>query len=75
MRESLKNFGEPDEFFRVTIAGMEWYHKFFGIPYPFTKYDQIFTPEYNFGAMENVELVTYNKTYCWKDKPTQQRRS
>jgi aminopeptidase N len=75
MRESLKNFGEPDEFFRVTIAGMEWYHKFFGIPYPFTKYDQIFTPEYNFGAMENVGLVTYNEAYCWKDKPTQQRRS
>ena len=25
--------------------------------------------------MENVGLVTYNELYCWKDKPTQQRRA
>lgn len=75
MRESLKDKGEPEEFFRITIAGMEWYKNFFGLAYPFNKYDQIFTPEYNFGAMENVGLVTYNELYCWKDIPSQQRRS
>jgi aminopeptidase N len=75
MRQSLKNCGEPDEFFRITIAGMEWYKNFFGLAYPFNKYDQIYTPEYNFGAMENVGLVTYNELYCWKDAPTQSKRS
>lgn len=25
MRESLKNCGDPTEFFKITIAGMEWY--------------------------------------------------
>lgn len=75
MRESLKGCAEPEEFFRITIAGMEWYKNFFGIAYPFNKYDQIYTPEYNFGAMENVGLVTYNELYCWKDTPTQQRRA
>lgn len=75
MRESLKDCGEPAEFFKITIAGMEWYKDFFGLAYPFNKYDQIYTPEYNFGAMENVGLVTYNEVYCWKDPPSQQRRA
>jgi aminopeptidase N len=75
MRESLKNYGEPEEFFRITIAGMEWYKNFFGLPYPFTKYDQIFSPEYNYGAMENVGLVTYNENYCWKEPASFQKRS
>lgn len=75
MRESLKNCGDVEEFFRITKTGMEWYKDFFGLPYPFNKYDQIYCPEYNYGAMENVGLVTYNEVYCWKETPTQQVRS
>ena len=75
MRESLKNSGEPEEVFKVTIAGMKFYKDYFGIEYPFTKYDQIFCPEYNMGAMENVGLVTHNEYYCWKDPPSHRRRT
>lgn len=75
MRESLKNCGEPEEVFKVTIAGMKFYKDYFGIAYPFTKYDQIFCPEYNMGAMENVGLVTHNEFYCWKDAPSHRRRT
>ena len=60
MRESLKDCGEPEEIFRITIAGMKFYSEYFGCPYPFGKYDQIFCPEYNMGAMENVGLITLN---------------
>ena len=75
MRESLKDSGEPDEIFRVTIAGMKFYEEYFGIAFQFDKYDQIFCPEYNMGAMENVGLITLNEFYCWKEKPTQRRRT
>ena len=75
MRESLKDCGEPDEIFRVTIAGMKFYEDYFGVPFQFDKYDQIFCPEYNMGAMENVGLITLNELYCWKEKPTQRRRT
>ena len=75
MRESLKNYGEPQEIFRVTTAGMKFYSEYFGCPYPFGKYDQIFCPEYNMGAMENVGLITLNEFYCWKDSPTKRRRT
>ena len=75
MRESLKNCGEPEEIFRVTTDGMKFYSEYFGCPYPFGKYDQIFCPEYNMGAMENVGLITLNEFYCWKSPPTKRRRS
>jgi aminopeptidase N len=71
MKESLKDYGYPEEIFKITIAGMKWYSNYFGHPFPFNKYDQIFCPEYNYGAMENVGLVTINEGYCFKTKPTQ----
>ena len=35
----------------------------FGMPYPFTKYDQLFVPEFNAGAMENAGCVTFHEDY------------
>ena len=71
MKESLKDYGFPEDIFKVTIAGMKFYSEYFGHPFPFNKYDQIFCPEYNYGAMENVGLVTINEAYCFKSRPTQ----
>ncbi len=57
--------------FDVTEAGMWFYNDFFQTKYPFRKYDQIFVPEHNWGAMENVGLVTYNESYlCIGEIPT-----
>ena len=42
------------------------YEPLFGHPYPFNKYDQVFVPEHNYGAMENVGCVTYNELYMFK---------
>jgi aminopeptidase N len=52
--------------FDVTIGGMKFYKEFFGVAYPFNKYDQVFVPEHNYGAMENVGCVTYNETYLFR---------
>ena len=40
-----------EEFFKITMAGMDYYKEFFGTPYPFSKYDQLYCPEFNCGAM------------------------
>jgi aminopeptidase N len=40
---------------------MKFYKDLFGLEYQFTKYDQIFVPEFNSGAMENVGCVTFNE--------------
>jgi aminopeptidase N len=37
-------------------------------------YDQIFVPEYNSGAMENVGLVTYNEAHLFRDPATENQR-
>lgn len=53
---------------------MDYYASFFGVSYVFGKYDQIFCPEYKFGAMENVGLVTYTEHYVFKDTPSYSKR-
>ena len=52
-----------DEMFLVTMCGMHFYKDMFGKAYPFRKYDQVFVPEHNYGAMENVGCVTFNENY------------
>jgi aminopeptidase N len=42
---------------------MEFYKDLFGKAYPFNKYDMVFVPEMNFGAMENVGCVTFTENY------------
>ncbi|MFD0866579.1 aminopeptidase N, partial [Tessaracoccus lubricantis] len=69
-RRSLAQYLDADELFRVTEAGLEWFTANFG-PYPWgTKYDQIFVPEYNLGAMENPGLVTFTEQYLFRSMPT-----
>lgn len=74
-RDSLKQFENKDEIFKLTMGGIEFYEEYFKIPYPFKKYDQIFVPEFVSGAMENVGLVTFNDVYVWKSSPTYRRKN
>jgi aminopeptidase N len=62
------------EIFELTTQGLDFYSELFAQPYPFTKYDQVFVPEYNSGAMENVGCVTYNEAYLFRDPPTDNQR-
>ena len=48
---------------KVTEQGFAFFEEPFGYPYPFGKYDQLFVPEYNMGAMENAGCVTFRDEY------------
>ena len=65
-RKSLMEDVKYEEMFDVTESGMDFYKGFFGEPYPFRKYDQVFVPEHNYGAMKNVGCVTYNEHYMYR---------
>lgn len=67
-RRSLTPYLDADNVFAITKAGFAFYEELFDLPYPFDKYDQIFTPEYNAGAMENVGAVTFNEVYVFRAK-------
>ncbi|MBW3086523.1 Aminopeptidase N [Austwickia sp. TVS 96-490-7B] len=69
-RKSLTPYLDADEVLDITKRGFAFYADLFDLPYPFEKYDQIFTPEYNAGAMENVGAVTYNEMYVFRAKVT-----
>ena len=63
-----------DELFEVTAQGLDYYRDLFGQPFPFSKYDQLFVPEFNAGAMENVGAVTFHDSFIFRDPPTYGQR-
>lgn len=72
-RASLIEHLDAERLFRQTKEGFAYYHANFGLPYPFGKYDQIFCPEYNMGAMENAGAVTFRDEYVFTSEPTPHR--
>jgi aminopeptidase N len=73
-RQSLAGFLDPAELFEITRQGFDHFHGAFGVRYPFAKYDQIFVPEFNFGAMENAAAVTFVEDCIFRSRVTQARR-
>ena len=69
-RESLAQYLDPDEILTLTRQGLDFFEAEFGYPYPFPKYDQLFVPEFNFGAMENPGCVTFNEGYIYRSRVT-----
>ena len=69
-RQSIAEHLDADTLFKETKEGFDFYAKHFGEPYPFGKYDQIFCPEYNMGAMENAGCVTIRDEYVFRSKTT-----
>ena len=69
-RKSLWQHLDTDYVFDITRKGFAYYEEKFGYPYPFAKYDQLFVPEFNAGAMENAGAVTFTETYVFRSKVT-----
>ncbi|MGW3492341.1 aminopeptidase N [Streptomyces sp. NPDC001020] len=69
-RPSLAEFLDADAIFEVTRQGFDWFQEKFDYTYPFKKYDQLFVPEFNAGAMENAGAVTIRDQYVFRSKVT-----
>jgi aminopeptidase N len=70
VRESMAQHMDADNIIDITRRGFEFFEKSFKIPYPYEKYDQVFVPQYNFGAMENIGAVTLTEDhYIHRSKP------
>ncbi|WEV53319.1 aminopeptidase N [Bifidobacterium sp. ESL0704] len=71
-RQSLKDdfARDADYLFDITKKGFAFYAKTWGVPYPYAKFDQIYVPEYNAGAMENIGMVTIRDSYVFGSKVT-----
>ena len=69
-RQSLSEFLDADEIFTITKQGFDYFHDKFGYRYPWPKYDQLFVPEFNAGAMENAGAVTFLEDYVFRSRTT-----
>ncbi|MFI8662095.1 aminopeptidase N [Rhodococcus qingshengii] len=72
-RASLAPHLDADNVFDIARQGLDFYAEYFDYPYPFGKYDQIFVPEYNLGAMENPGLVTFTEAYVFRGSATDEQ--
>jgi len=69
-RQSMKEHLDVDELLEVTKQGFAFFEEAFDFPYPFGKYDQLYVPEYNMGAMENAGCVTFRDEYLPRSRQT-----
>ncbi|ACQ80875.1 aminopeptidase N [Beutenbergia cavernae DSM 12333] len=67
-RASLAEHLDSGNIVDITKAGFAFYEEAFALPYPFAKYDQLFVPEFNAGAMENAGAVTFLENYVFRSK-------
>ncbi|WP_320069311.1 aminopeptidase N [Micromonospora sp. RTGN7] len=58
-RASMAQYLDSDDLFLITKQGFDFFHEQFGVRYPLPKYDQLWVPDFNAGAMENFGCVTH----------------
>ena len=69
-RAAMAQFLDAETILTTTQRGFEVFEAAFGVPYAFDSYDQIFVPEFNFGAMENAGCVTFRDQYVFRSRVT-----
>ncbi|MEV6598408.1 aminopeptidase N [Actinoplanes sp. NPDC051346] len=62
-RASMARYLDADNLFLITKQGFDFFHEQFGVRYPLPKYDQLWVPDFNAGAMENFGCVTHAEAH------------
>ncbi len=62
-RQSMRQYLDADDLFLITKQGFGFFPEQFDFPYPLPKYDQVFVPEFNAGAMENFGCIVHAEQY------------
>ena len=74
-RQSVADQITPKHWFTYTNQGFEFFDNYFGINYPFKKYDQVLVPDFLYGAMENAAAVTFSEgSFLTNGEMSQSRR-
>ncbi|MBM7825412.1 aminopeptidase N [Arcanobacterium pluranimalium] len=74
-RATLAEHFDFEDISTVTKQGLNLFPQAYGVPYPWGKYDSVFVPEYNLGAMENPGCVTFNEAaYIHRGQSTRAQR-
>jgi aminopeptidase N len=63
VRRSMVKYLDAEDIFLITEQGFDFFHAQFGVRYPLPKYDQLYVPEFNAGAMENFGCVVHGEDH------------
>ncbi|WP_338090884.1 aminopeptidase N [Planosporangium thailandense] len=70
-RASMSRYLDADDILLITKQGFDFFHREFGVRYPLPKYDQIYSPDFNAGAMENFGCVVHaEQHYIFRSQVT-----
>ncbi|WP_431879963.1 aminopeptidase N [Micromonospora marina] len=62
-RASMAPHMDADDLHLITTQGFDFFQEKFGVRYPLPKYDQLWVPDFNAGAMENFGCVTHAESH------------
>ncbi|MFD0517756.1 aminopeptidase N [Paractinoplanes durhamensis] len=62
-RASMARYLDADDLHLTTTQGFDFFHEQFGVRFPLPKYDQLWVPDFNAGAMENFGCVTHAEAH------------
>ena len=71
LRTSRLKEVEADSLFAMNAQALRWLGDWFGVRYPFGKYDFLLAPAFPFGGMEHPGAVFYNEqSFIFRERPT-----
>ena len=60
-----------DDIFKLVFDSLDWLEDYTAMPYPFSKYDFVVLPDFQYGGMEHTGATLYNdKTIFFDTAPT-----
>ena len=65
-RKSMAQYVDEEKMFETIKKGLAFYNEYFAYPYPFSKYGQIFVPDFAAGAMENPGAVSFHERFLFR---------
>lgn len=72
-RKSVASNVDEENIFETTKKGLRFFNDYFGYKYPFSKYGQIFVPEFAWSGMENPGAVTLNERFIFRGAVSKSR--
>lgn len=62
---------DADTLIAVNRRAVRWLERYFGVEYPFAKFEMLLAPAFPFGGMEHVGAIFYNENqFIFREAPT-----
>ena len=67
-RKSQLEYIDHQEMFLATRNALNFYSRYFGLNFPFSKCDQVFAPSHNYDGLSTQGIISYNERFLYNEK-------